>query len=119
MAAKGILPVWRTTPINSFFRDSGLSLGLAVLKEAKFRFAMKLQTVDNGHPLIRRILPLMIIRGKGVSTKQRPKIKVQCLGIIFPSIPRLVLTPPHFTPECRTDPTGGIDKEQAAIAFKK
>jgi len=119
MAAKGILPVWRTTPINSLFRDSGLPSGLAALEEAKLRFAMRLQTVDNGHPLIRRILPPMIIRGKGAGTRQRPKTKVQCLGTVFPSIPRPVLTPPHFTPGCRTDPTGGIDKEQAAIAFKK
>src|SRR5438045_8785228 len=62
--------------------------------------------------------PPQIIRGKGASTRQRPKTKVQRLGALLPSIPRPKLMAPHFSPNCRTDPTEGLDKETASANFK-
>lgn len=119
IAARGVLPVWKTTPTVTLFRDSGLPSAMAALEEAKLRFAMRLQTIDNEHPLVRRITPPIIQRGRGAGTRQRPKTKVQRLGTLFPSVPRPVLATPHFTAGCRTDPTGGIDKETASRAFKE
>ena len=119
LAAKGVLPVWRTTPTITLYRDAGLPSAMAALEEAKLRFAMRLRTIDNGHPLVRRITPPMIAKGRGTGTRQRPKTKVQRLGALLPEIPRPILSPPHFSPNCGTDPTGGIDKETAAAAFKK
>jgi len=76
LAARGVLPVWRTTPTPTLFRDSGLPLAIAALKESKLRFAMRLQTVDEQNPLVKRIEPLIIIRGKGAGTKMRSKTKI-------------------------------------------
>src|SRR5436190_24018815 len=77
LAARGVLPVWRTTPNFTLFRDSGLPSAMAALEEAKLRFAMRLQTVDNQHPLVRCITPPMNTRRRGAGTRQCPKTKVQ------------------------------------------
>ena len=47
LAARGVLPVWRTTPNVTLFRDSGLLSTMAALEEAKLCFAIRLQIVDN------------------------------------------------------------------------
>ena len=57
LAARGVLPVWRTTPTVTLFRDAGLPSAEVALEEAKLRFAMRLQTIDEQHPLVRRITP--------------------------------------------------------------
>jgi hypothetical protein len=40
LAAPGVLPFWRTTPL---FRDSGLPSAMVALEEAKLRFTMRLR----------------------------------------------------------------------------
>jgi ribonuclease HI len=91
---------------------------MAALEESKLRFAMRLQTVDERHPLVKRVTPPHITRGRGAGTRQRPKTKVQRLGVLLPSIPRPKLMAPHFSPNCRTDPTEGLDKKTASDNFK-
>ena len=118
LAARGVLPVWRTTPTVTLFRDAGLPSAVVALEEAKLRFAMRLQTVDEGHPLVKRITPPQIVRGRGAGSRQRPKTKVQRLGTLLPSVPRPKLAAPHFSPHCRTDPTEGLDKKTASDNFK-
>ena len=118
LAARGVLPVWRTTPTITLFRDTGLPSAVAALEEAKLRFAMRLQTVDDRHPLVQRTVLPLIVRGRGAGTWQLPKTKVQRLGTILPNIPRPKLAAPHFSPGSRTDPTGGLDKKTAAAQFK-
>jgi hypothetical protein len=119
LAARGVLPVWRTTPTPTLFRDSGLPSAMAALKESKLRFAMRLQIVDEHNPLVKRIEPPTIIQGKGAGTKMRSKTKIQQLGELFLKVPRPVLRAPHFTYGSRVDPTGGIDKKTASDEFKK
>ncbi|RAL64782.1 hypothetical protein DID88_001379 [Monilinia fructigena] len=84
LAVRGVLPVWRTTPTVTLYRDAGIPSAEAMLEEAKLRFALRIQTVDEAHPLV-----------------LRPTLR-----------------PPHYTHGCRVDPTGGVDKETAAAAFK-
>jgi hypothetical protein len=119
LAARGVLPVWRTTPAATLFRDSGLPSAMAALEETKLRFAMRHQTVEACHPLVGRITPPQITWGRGAGTQQSPKTKVQQLGTLLPSIPRPKLIPSHFTTGCRTDPTGGLDKTTASNHFKQ
>ena len=114
LALRGVLPVWRTTPSITLFRDAGLPSAIVALEEAKLRFALRLQIVDDKHPLVRRITPPLITRGRGTGSRQRPKTKVQRLGALLPPVLRPSLTPPHFSPGCRQDPTGGVDKETAS-----
>lgn len=118
LAARGVLPVWRTTPTATLFRDAGLPSGEVALEEAKIRFATHLQTVDTQHPLARRIQPPLRGRGRLAGTEQRTVTKVQSLAKLLPPIRRPELVRPHFSPGCRTDPTEGLSKEAVAAAFQ-
>jgi hypothetical protein len=44
---------------------------------------------------------------------------VQRLRALLLSTPRPALAPSHFSLDCRTDPTKGVKKKEAAKAFKK
>ncbi|EDN04709.1 conserved hypothetical protein [Histoplasma mississippiense (nom. inval.)] len=119
MAARGVLPVFRTTPIAALYRDAGLPSAMVALEEAKIRFATRLQVVDEKHPLASRIAPPMITRGRGAGTRQRSKTKIQRLGALLPEVNRHTLAIPHYSEGCGTDPTEGVDKKNAAQAFKE
>jgi hypothetical protein len=118
LAARGVLPVWRTTPLPTLIRDSGLPLAEVALKEAKARFALRLQTVDKHHPLARRIKVPITQRGRGAG-QEKQVTKVHRLGSLLPAIPRPTLRMPHFSPSCRTNPTLGAVKAIAAEQFKE
>ncbi|KAG0155525.1 hypothetical protein PDIDSM_1102 [Penicillium digitatum] len=107
LAIRGVLPVWRTTPTPSLFRDAGIPSGYATLEEAKLR----------SHPCPSHSTP-MITRGRGTGTRQPAKTIIQRLGSILPEVPRPTLSPLHYSPGCRIDPTGGIDKATASKAFQ-
>jgi hypothetical protein len=119
IAAKGILPVWRTTPTATLFRDAGLPSAEAALEGAKLQFATHLHAIDTGHPLASRTVVAKINRGVKAGHLQRTQTKVQYLGSLLPEIPRTTLTAPHYSPSCQTDPTLGVDKKTAAKAFKE
>ena len=76
IAARGILPVWRTTPITTLFRDARLPSAAVALEEAKLRFAAHLRTIDADHPLARRTVIPKVTRGKGYRQLQRTRTKV-------------------------------------------
>lgn len=107
LAARGVLPIWRTTPLTTLYRDSGLPAPDVALEDAQSRFALRLQTVDENHPLVRRI-----------KHKKRAVTKLQRAGQMLPKILRPELRTPHFSPGCRTNPTGGDTKEAAAKKFE-
>jgi hypothetical protein len=50
-AARGVLPVWKTTPIPTILRDAGLPAAKVALDAARLRLAYRLATVDRQHPL--------------------------------------------------------------------
>ena len=111
--------MWRTTPIAALFREAGLLPAAIALEEAKLRFATHLRTTDADHPLTRRTLVPTVNRGVKTGQPQRLKTKVQQMASLLPEIPRTTLTAPHYSADCRTDPTLGTDKKTAALAFKQ
>ncbi|RAL59094.1 hypothetical protein DID88_006740 [Monilinia fructigena] len=46
LAARGVLPAWRTAPTASVLRDAGLPSGSTALEHARIRFALRLRTLD-------------------------------------------------------------------------
>lgn len=114
LAARGVLPVWRTTPITALLRDSGLPSAEVALEDARSRFALRTQTVDKDHPLTARTH----VRTTTRSNARVRTTRLQRSAALVPEAPRPVLRPPHSSPGCRTDPTLGQVKEEAAIAFK-
>src|ERR1700761_8173559 len=79
LAARGVLPVWRTTPLPTLMRDSGLPSAEVALEEAKARFALRLQTVDERHPLALRTHVSPAQRGRGAGQKKL-STKIHRLG---------------------------------------
>jgi hypothetical protein len=118
LVARRVLLVWKTTLLPALFRDAGLPLAEAALEGAKIYFAIRLQTIDNRHLLVWRINLRPTARGQNTSIARR-KTKIQVLGALLPEVPRPCLRTPHFSTDCRTNLTRGIDKETAAIVFKE
>ena len=117
LAARGVLPVYRTTPIAILFWEAGLPSGRVALENEKLRFGAHLLTVDHHHPLAQRMETPIIRRGTGAGGPQQPRSKVQRHGRLLDRVPRPLLVPPHYTPGCRMDPTGGLEKKAAAEDF--
>lgn len=114
LAARGVLPAWRTTPIPALLRDAGLPSAEVALEEARARFALRTQTVDENHPLVNRLptdTPAQANARSRTSGLQRTAQLVS-------EAPRPTLRLPHYTVGCRTDPTLYLKKEDAAAEFK-
>ncbi|KAK7177446.1 RNA-directed DNA polymerase from transposon x-element, partial [Paraphaeosphaeria sporulosa] len=117
LAVRGVIPAYRTTPNATLYRDAGIPTAATALEECRARFAMRLQTLDEAHPLTQRATLQTVNRGRRAGRLQRPRTKVQRTAQIFPPVPRPLLCPPHYSPECRTNPTGNVNKKTAAEAF--
>ena len=98
LAARGVLPAYRTTPITTLFWDAGLPSGLVALEEAKLRFAVHLQTIDDRHPLTEQAQIPQIRRGRGAGNLQQPRTIIKRVGLLLNLVLRLVLTKPYFSP---------------------
>jgi hypothetical protein len=118
LAARGVLLMWRTTPLPTLIRDASLPSAEVALEEAKARFALRLQTVDKRHPLAQRARVSPAQRGRGAGQKKLVT-KVHRLGSLLPAIPRPTLRMPHFSSSCRTNPTLRTTKEAIAEQFKE
>jgi len=116
-AIRGVLPAFRTSPISAMYRDAGLPPAEVALEDAKIRLALRLQTVDTQHPLVTRIQGARKT-GRRKGLPKNPKTKLQLLSTLIPATTRPTLRVPHFTPGSQKDPTGGMDKQRAAAAFK-
>ncbi|RAL61328.1 hypothetical protein DID88_009464 [Monilinia fructigena] len=109
LAARGVLPAWRTAPTASVLRDAGLPSGSTALEHARIRFALRLRTLDAAHPLVRRL--------EAPPLPWQRATKLRCVDALVPRAPRPILAQSHFSPGCRTDPTEGRTKEAAAEHF--
>ncbi|RAL60025.1 hypothetical protein DID88_000651 [Monilinia fructigena] len=118
-AARGAIPVYKTTPIAALIKEAGLPSGIVALEHAKLRFALRLKTIDNQHLLVNRLKPVIRKRGRGAGSTRGPLTRIQRLGLLIPETQRSKLLRPHFSIGCRTDPTEGLTKEEAAQAFKE
>ncbi|KAL5592477.1 hypothetical protein FOBRF1_013503 [Fusarium oxysporum] len=53
-AIRAILPVWKTTPNNTLYRDAGVPTARVALEDARHRFGLRIQAVHKDHPLAAR-----------------------------------------------------------------
>lgn len=118
MAARAVLPIWKTTPNMTILRDAGLPTGELALEQLKSRQAVRIAAVEETHPLTRRAKVGTYKTGKNHGLPMRRRTQLQLLAEGITEIPpRLDLVPPHYSTGCRTNPTGGVSKEDAAVAF--
>ncbi|KAK8096411.1 uncharacterized protein PG998_014279 [Apiospora kogelbergensis] len=117
-AARAVLPVWRTVPNDTLFGVSGLPTARVALEDARLRFAVRLRTVHEGHPLAARAEPKIIQRGKRAKQVRTPRSNLQHTALLLPYTPRTVLYAPRYKTGSRRNPTGGQKKDAATEAFK-
>jgi ribonuclease HI len=53
-AIRAIMPVWKTTPNNTLYRDTGVPTARVALEDARHRFGLRIQAVHKDHPLAAR-----------------------------------------------------------------
>ncbi|RAL60100.1 hypothetical protein DID88_000725 [Monilinia fructigena] len=70
-AARGAIPVYKTTPIAALIKEAGLPSGIVALEHAKLRFALRLKTIDNQHLLVNRLKPLKPSKSGGDNSHPR------------------------------------------------
>ncbi|RAL60867.1 hypothetical protein DID88_010191 [Monilinia fructigena] len=109
LATRGVLPTWRTTPTVANLRDAGLPPCEVALEHIRINMALRLRRLDIRHPLTMRLI------APGHRTQDGTRLR--SADRLLPGAPRPILSPPHYTPGCRMDPTMGIDKETAAASF--
>ena len=117
VALRAVLPAWKTSPIASLHRDAGLPTAEQALQDALYRFAFRLQTIDKDNPIAWRTKPTL--GGHGVHKgKEMPLYtRLQTTATLVEKLPRPLLIRPRYTAGCKTDPTRGLTKEEAAKEF--
>ncbi|XP_044724448.1 endonuclease-reverse transcriptase domain-containing protein [Hirsutella rhossiliensis] len=64
-AMRAILPVWKTTPLSARHREAGIPPVSHLLQACRTRFAARLKSLDEAHPLaVRQARPSRTIGGK-------------------------------------------------------
>lgn len=117
-ALRAVLPVWKTTPVKTLYRDAGIPTAEIALEKCRLRQAHRLKAVDDNHPLVPRILPIKILKGRGTGGFQRPKTKLQLALKLLPDFPRPKLVIPRFAPGS-TARVANNSKNEAAKAFER
>ncbi|ESZ96630.1 hypothetical protein SBOR_2997 [Sclerotinia borealis F-4128] len=117
VATQRIIPAWKTTPVTALYHETGLPSAMAALKEAKLRFALRLQSINTIHLFTKRIESSIIVKRRDTGSRQRAKTKVQQFGLLIPPIPRSILESLWYTTDYRIDPMEGTDKKTAVKAF--
>lgn len=112
LAARAILPAYKTTPSSTVLRDAGLPSARVALAYTRLKYGARLRLADKGHPLVSRLRETPRARNSGHSATT-----LQTAAQLLPRIRRLELRAPRNAPDSRTDPTGGVPKEEAARRF--
>jgi hypothetical protein len=78
-AVRAVLLVYKTTPLPILFREAGIPSAEVALEEARWRLALRLQTIDRQHPLTHRAVIPHNQSGTRVGERQQPRTKIQRL----------------------------------------
>ncbi|KAM4067475.1 endonuclease-reverse transcriptase domain-containing protein [Hirsutella rhossiliensis] len=57
-AVRAILPIWKTTPLSARHREAGIPPVSQLLESYRIRFAARLRSLDEAHPLVTRTKPI-------------------------------------------------------------
>ena len=108
---RAVLPIWKTTPNETLYRDSGIPTARVVLEQTRLRLSHRILAVDKEHPLVRRAArrPFPLGREATATCSQR---EPDCNGQRH-SYP---FSPAQYTPQNSTcqiaDPRQGTDRKK-------
>ncbi|RAL65586.1 hypothetical protein DID88_005258 [Monilinia fructigena] len=87
LATKGVLPVWRTTPIVANLRDAGLPPCEVALEHIRINMALRLRRLDVRHPLTMRLTApatgqALVATGKGAINTLSHVFDAEAIGAL-------------------------------------
>ncbi|KAL8295706.1 hypothetical protein RB600_001261 [Gaeumannomyces tritici] len=108
-ALRAVVPAWKTIPINALHYESGIPGAEALLEQVRLRFAARINTVPEVHPLTAAAKPTLNTRGPraGLPSKQ-----TTCLQRTAKLVP--ACTCPAYLPHKYTGLTVATQEKQAA-----
>jgi len=116
--ARGIIPAWKTYPSNLALQDAGVPSAYIAAEHSRARFAFRLATVDQAHPLVKRQYHTVYERGPKAGQLRPAVTKLLRATSLLPYAPRPVLAAPRYAQDSRNNPTQGKSKEVAARDFE-
>lgn len=106
LAARAVLPTWKTTPIPVLHRESGLPPAKVILEQQRLRAAMRLRLLDERHPLVERLQtgPKRGIGGRPSRTggKVVRNTRLRRMDALLGTCERPKLWPTNYAPDLRT-----------------
>jgi ribonuclease HI len=114
-AIRACLPVWRTTRCEVLWRESSTPPIEHILDAIRARHALRLRSLDEGHPLVQRSLASRARVRSNIPL--RPTSLQSALSLCLP-FPRPLLQKPRYTGDTHLDPVT-TDKKTAAAEFNK
>lgn len=72
VAARAVLPVWRTTPVPILHYESGIPPARVLLQQIRKRASLRLRLLDEHHPLATRVQPGTDAQGSRKKKRGRP-----------------------------------------------
>jgi len=98
-AIRAVLPVWKTTPSDTLYRDSGIPTARVALEQTRLRFAHRLLAVNKEHPLVRRAARRPLPPGRHYGDLQPARTRLQRAAELLPEFPRPLYIPKQYPPE--------------------
>ncbi|KAM5344599.1 hypothetical protein ACJ41O_013134 [Fusarium nematophilum] len=119
---RAILPVWKTTPIPILHRESGIPPVLQLLEARRIRFAARLKSLDEAHPLVGRTAPSTppaihrAIKRKYQTPQNSFRTRLRRADKLLTTRARPLLIPQRFDSD-QAIPLQTASKEESAMAF--
>ncbi|RYP52422.1 hypothetical protein DL769_010682 [Monosporascus sp. CRB-8-3] len=115
-AMKTVLPAWRTTPTAALFREAALPIARTALDQVRLRFAARLRSVPEDHPLTPCLAGKVSTIGPRYGIRAPIKSRLQHAADLLPECLRPLLVPWRY-PEADSPVVAG-KKTAAAKAFR-
>ena len=124
ISIRAILPVWKTTPIAVLHRESGIPPIEQLVEACRNRFAVRLKSLDEAHPLVQRTLPTpatVIYPSIKLKYQRQPsafRTRLRRTNELIPACNRPKLLQQAFYPN-HDKPLQSASKEESADMFRR
>ncbi|KAJ6436970.1 Protein phosphatase 1 regulatory subunit 3A [Purpureocillium lavendulum] len=120
-AVRAVLPIWKTTPLSARHREAGIPPVSQLLESCRLRFAARLRSLDEAHPLVARTKPMRApVINRAIKLKyQLPRkpfrTRLRRSDELLPRCARPELLPQRFASD---QPLQTALKEESAAKFR-
>ncbi|KAL8391941.1 hypothetical protein RB595_002230 [Gaeumannomyces hyphopodioides] len=94
---RAVVPAWRTIPVNALRYESGIPGAEALLEQVRLRFAARINSVPENHPLAAAATPTLNARGPRAGLPGRLTTSLQRTAGLLPACIRPAYLPYRYT----------------------